>query len=567
MVAEHVHHAHRGNADAKEVGTLRHASTDEQSAIAATDDGEVGRTGVFLLDQILSSSDEVVEDVLLLHLRTRLVPSLAILAAATERSLGIDATALQERDAGSGERGIHRDIETAVGIEIDRVLAVEFQALLVGDEERYARTVLAGVEHLLGLILAELEVDLGHGIGLQRVGGAVILIDRPGLREGGKADEALLAVLVAADAGAANARKAYLLLHLAVEVIDIDVAAGVLLVAHIEFAADDVGAIDHVFALGDDGLPVFHRGLVDIHHHDLIHRRTVVGQQIDLVVDGGDGRVGVVHVGDHLRKLRVAVFQVADIEDVARAAARLIEELHRLLVVDRRTEEVHRLGGILEEELVLLLLRAEAVEVDLVGGVLARIGVALGFVIGAIEEAVSEPGGPRELSPLDVVGQYLERLRVHHIKLRPVAARTRDGVGQVFAVVGETDVAQGHRAVSRELVGVEEDASVLLLAQAVHLVEHTLVLKTVVLVEIPLARGLDIEGCSHLAVIGDFAQALQKFAAEGDLGQVVLCHLVLGLHPLHGGLRVVILQGAVGVGYFHTEILIHGVVRRRGGVG
>ena len=138
--------------------------------------------------------------------------------------------------------------------------------------------------------------------------------------------------------------------------------------------------------------PVYLYALVNIHHHDLIHRRTVVGQQIDLVADGGDGRVGVVHVGDHLRKLRVAVFQVADIEDVARAAARLIEELHRLLVVDRRTEEVHRLGGILEEELVLLLLRAEAVEVDLVGGVLARIGVALGFVIGAIAFYVKATG-------------------------------------------------------------------------------------------------------------------------------------------------------------------------------
>ena len=68
MVAQHVHDTHLGDGDTEQVGTLRHAGSDEQSAIGTADDGEAVLGGVALADEPLGSGDEVVEHVLLLHL-------------------------------------------------------------------------------------------------------------------------------------------------------------------------------------------------------------------------------------------------------------------------------------------------------------------------------------------------------------------------------------------------------------------------------------------------------------------------------------------------------------------
>ncbi len=61
--------------------------------------------GIALTDEPLGGTDEVVEDVLLVHLRTSLVPLLTILAATAEGDLRIDAALLQERHAVSREGG------------------------------------------------------------------------------------------------------------------------------------------------------------------------------------------------------------------------------------------------------------------------------------------------------------------------------------------------------------------------------------------------------------------------------------------------------------------------------
>ena len=99
MIAQHVHHANLWDGYAEEVGALRHAGTYQQSAVRTAHDGYLVVGGVFLADEPLGSPDEVVEDVLLLHLRTCQMPLLTILATAAQRHLCVDATLLEEGNA------------------------------------------------------------------------------------------------------------------------------------------------------------------------------------------------------------------------------------------------------------------------------------------------------------------------------------------------------------------------------------------------------------------------------------------------------------------------------------
>ena len=99
MIAQHIHHANLWDGHSKQVWPLGHAGSHEQSAVRTADDGQFVLAGIALADEPLCSADEVVKHVLLLHLCASQVPFLTILAAASERHLGIDAAILEEGDA------------------------------------------------------------------------------------------------------------------------------------------------------------------------------------------------------------------------------------------------------------------------------------------------------------------------------------------------------------------------------------------------------------------------------------------------------------------------------------
>ena len=101
--------------------------------------------------------DEVVEHVLLLQLGAGVVPRLAVFAAAAHVDAGVDEALLEQRDAQRVEARRGRDVEAAVAVHQRRVVAVERQALLVHQEHRHLRAVLARDEHLLGLVLVGVE--------------------------------------------------------------------------------------------------------------------------------------------------------------------------------------------------------------------------------------------------------------------------------------------------------------------------------------------------------------------------------------------------------------------------
>ena len=162
MVAQHVHHTYLWDGDAKQFWPLGHTGTNEQAAVRAADDGQLVLTRIALADQPLGSTDEVVEHVLLLHLRTSQVPLLTILTATSQRHLCIDAAILEEGDACSRETRTEGDVESTVAIEIDRILAVLLQPFLIGEEHGYACAVLALEEDLLRGVVVLTELHLGR---------------------------------------------------------------------------------------------------------------------------------------------------------------------------------------------------------------------------------------------------------------------------------------------------------------------------------------------------------------------------------------------------------------------
>ena len=84
LKTQHVQHADARNASSVEVGSLSHAGSDEQAAVASAVDGEIFRRRVFVVDQVLSRRDEVIEHILFLSFRAGFVPVFAVLATAAK---------------------------------------------------------------------------------------------------------------------------------------------------------------------------------------------------------------------------------------------------------------------------------------------------------------------------------------------------------------------------------------------------------------------------------------------------------------------------------------------------
>ena len=107
--AQHIVDADEGNHGAKELRALGKVCAHEQPAIAAAHDGQMRRGGVFVVNQVLSAGDEVVEDILFVGEVSGLVPLFAILASAAQNGRDEDAALVEpEARAGPYEVGLFR---------------------------------------------------------------------------------------------------------------------------------------------------------------------------------------------------------------------------------------------------------------------------------------------------------------------------------------------------------------------------------------------------------------------------------------------------------------------------
>ena len=224
-----------------------------------------------------------------------------------------------------------------------------------------------------------------------------------------------------------------------------------------------------------------------------------------------------------------------------------------------------RMGVVPVNEAVGLLFGAQLVIIYFLELILGGEYTLLRRVVGAVIEpfGVGGPDRARELHPVDSVLREFARAGVHHADLHPVRAGSGGGIGQVAAVLREREVGKGHRAVVGKAVGIEEHLA--LGGGIARAVEHRLVLEPVVIeivVIIPVSAQAPLFG-----IVPQLGQPLADRVAVGYLPQVVLRDGVLGLDPCGRGLRIVVLQPAVGVGDLGAEVVVHHLAARGFGVG
>lgn len=144
---EFPYHTDSSDGCSVEFGTLVDASTNKQSTVGSTVNGELLALGVLLSDEVLSSGLEVVENVLLVSLDSALVPRVTILATTADVSNGEDASErLHPDDVEDREPGGQGNVESSIAIELGGVGSIENETLLVNEEEWDAGAVLGVVE-------------------------------------------------------------------------------------------------------------------------------------------------------------------------------------------------------------------------------------------------------------------------------------------------------------------------------------------------------------------------------------------------------------------------------------
>src|SRR5205807_10644228 len=114
--SKHVHNANNRQRDTVKIGALRHAPSNEQSAVAAAADREFRRRRVFVVDQVLGRGDEIIEDVLFDVQHSGFVPFLAVLAATAQVGQRVNAAHFHPNQVGRREGGGARNIESTVTV-------------------------------------------------------------------------------------------------------------------------------------------------------------------------------------------------------------------------------------------------------------------------------------------------------------------------------------------------------------------------------------------------------------------------------------------------------------------
>ncbi|MNE20667.1 hypothetical protein D3C80_1138000 [compost metagenome] len=180
----------------------------------------------------------------------------------------------------------------------------------------------------------------------------------------------------------------------------------------------------HLLALGDEVAPVLGARVVGLHPHQPAVGGVPVGQQIKraaLVVHQAHVRL---QIPLHRQQRRVLLAQILHIEAVAGGGVRRRDEQEAVIFGDGRPHIAVVLGRDgAEHQPVILLRRAEPVEIDLVLIGLGRQLAAVRLVVARVEEAlVAEPADAAELHVLEGRLQRLLALHVHQVDLAPVAA-------------------------------------------------------------------------------------------------------------------------------------------------
>ena len=303
-------------------------------------------------------------------------------------------------------------------------------------------------------------------------------------------------------------------------------------------------------------------GSVEVRLHQPVAGRAFVRVEDGAAVARVNQSIIVSEAGEQYLEFGRAFRQVGPQHLVAARALGRENEQMPVVLADFGAHVSQRVGAILVDQAVGALLGPELVEKDFLEAVLRDERLGLLRLVAAVIEAVPGPDGARELDPADHVGQQFARGHVHHADLDPVRTGRGGRIGAILAVLRERYVAQRDRTVVRQLVRVEEYLG--RTVEAFLAIEHALVLQSVVLEKEKVVAVLARH--SVFRVVPELGQPVADLVAERDLRQVVLRDFVFGRHP--GGRlgRVVVLQPAVRIGHFRSEVVVDRAVHAGDGI-
>ena len=120
MVAEHIHYPYIGKGYSYQVWSLGHYGAYKQTSIGTSFDSEFFLGSIFVIYQVLTSTNEVVKYILFLELGARIMPFLTIFATTTDVGYCEYATIVHPYSIGNGKPWGVADIESAISIESSR---------------------------------------------------------------------------------------------------------------------------------------------------------------------------------------------------------------------------------------------------------------------------------------------------------------------------------------------------------------------------------------------------------------------------------------------------------------
>src|SRR6185437_11564677 len=117
VIAKHVEQRITTNYGAEQIRSLSQRRAHKQTAIAGAADGQALRRGVFVLNQPLGSSDEVIENVLLLFPHAGVMPGFTELRTSTQVRQRVDSATINPGRGKRIEAGHHGNVKPAVAGE------------------------------------------------------------------------------------------------------------------------------------------------------------------------------------------------------------------------------------------------------------------------------------------------------------------------------------------------------------------------------------------------------------------------------------------------------------------
>ena len=396
VIAEHVENADLRDRGGEKVGPLRERRADEQTAVRAAVDRERLFRRVAFLNKEFRRGNEVVKDVLLLQFRARLVPFFAVLSAAAQNRDRVHAAAIEIRYADRFKARRHIDVEPAVSVERRRVLAVFFQALLIGDEDGGADAVRTFVPEPFGDVIVRIESGVRLPVEGRFVRLEVVTVDRRGIDNRRERIKHFVEVRLAGEARDAKTGQFQLVEFRAVVAVEDAFVGGVFEERREEPVADRGDAGEQHVGFRYDVLPLLRVRLGGIDGDEPAVRGLIVGQEIELTAARDDAARFRAEVGKERLEFEFRVVALAAQvgEENAASVGRfgLIDEEPVFVVVDPRAAVPGRIVGVDENENVVLLRIADFMIVNFLIFILSGELFAFGRrVVPAVEEPVAGP--------------------------------------------------------------------------------------------------------------------------------------------------------------------------------